>query len=54
MTRADRPEGVLVGRAAMVVRIVGMRLTPTTIEIIIPISTATNIGPKPPVRVRLF
>ena len=34
----------------MVVRIVGIRLTPTTMLIMIPISTATNTPVKPPVR----
>lgn len=43
LTRAPRPSGVSVGSASIVVRIVGIKETPTTIEIMMPISTATSI-----------
>jgi len=35
LTRALRPAGVVVGRASIVVRIVGIRLTPTTMLIML-------------------
>ena len=51
MISARRPAGVNEDSALMVLMIVGIRLMPTTIEIMMPINTATNTFENLPLKI---